>query len=309
MEISNTIDETEAVVEQTTSFFSGILQKIQDAIPTVLVAVVIFIIGALLAKLLQKAVKRGMKRSNIDDTAIGFFQSLIRVILYTVLIVICLSILKVPMSSIVAVIGAAGLAIGLALQNSLSNLAGGFIILFSKPFKAGDYIETSGVSGTVESVGILYTRIITPDNKTVYIPNGTISASVISNYTEKKLRRLDLEFSISYESDFDKAQHLIRQTINESEIALKEPEPSANYLRIIAFKHLHVKCFQSISFRRRIYSFLLPFSEHCVIMNPTKLLEETCNVMQYKQSIKCSCGHAQQDPLVRKWSSQKHDLI
>lgn len=225
MEISNTIDETEAVVEQTTSFFSGILQKIQDAIPTVLVAVVIFIIGALLAKLLQKAVKRGMKRSNIDDTAIGFFQSLIRVILYTVLIVICLSILKVPMSSIVAVIGAAGLAIGLALQNSLSNLAGGFIILFSKPFKAGDYIETSGVSGTVESVGILYTRIITPDNKTVYIPNGTISASVISNYTEKKLRRLDLEFSISYESDFDKAQHLIRQTINESEIALKEPEP------------------------------------------------------------------------------------
>ena len=225
MEISNTIDETEAVVEQTTSFFSGILQKIQDAIPTVLVAVVIFIIGALLAKLLQKAVKRGMKRSNIDDTAIGFFQSLIRVILYTVLIVICLSILKVPMSSIVAVIGAAGLAIGLALQNSLSNLAGGFIILFSKPFKAGDYIETSGVSGTVESVGILYTRIITPDNKTVYIPNGTISASVISNYTEKKLRRLDLEFSISYESDFDKARNLIRQTINESEIALKEPEP------------------------------------------------------------------------------------
>ena len=97
MEISNTIDETEAVVEQTTSFFSGILQKIQDAIPTVLVAVVVFIIGALLAKLLQKAVKRGMKRSNIDDTAIGFFQSLIRVILYTVLIVICLSILKVPM--------------------------------------------------------------------------------------------------------------------------------------------------------------------------------------------------------------------
>ena len=225
MEISNTIDETEAVVEQTTSFFSGILQKIQDAIPTVHVAVVIFIIGALLAKLLQKAVKRGMKRSNIDDTAIGFFQSLIRVILYTVLIVICLSILKVPMSSIVAVIGAAGLAIGLALQNSLSNLAGGFIILFSKPFKAGDYIETSGVSGTVESVGILYTRIITPDNKTVYIPNGTISASVISNYTEKKLRRLDLEFSISYESDFDKARNLIRQTINESEIALKEPEP------------------------------------------------------------------------------------
>ena len=225
MEISNTIDETEAVVEQTTSFFSGILQKIQDAIPTVLVAGVVFIIGALLAKLLQKAVKRGMKRSNIDDTAIGFFQSLIRVILYTVLIVICLSILKVPMSSIVAVIGAAGLAIGLALQNSLSNLAGGFIILFSKPFKAGDYIETSGVSGTVESVGILYTRIITPDNKTVYIPNGTISASVISNYTEKKLRRLDLEFSISYESDFDKARNLIRQTINESEIALKEPEP------------------------------------------------------------------------------------
>ncbi len=137
MEISNTIDETEAVVEQTTSFFSGILQKIQDAIPTVLVAVVIFIIGALLAKLLQKAVKRGMKRSNIDDTAIGFFQSLIRVILYTVLIVICLSILKVPMSSIVAVIGAAGLAIGLALQTACPIWQEGLSATFLSPSRQG----------------------------------------------------------------------------------------------------------------------------------------------------------------------------
>ncbi len=225
MEIDKTIDETEAVVEQTTSFFSGIIHKIQGAIPTLLVAVVVFFIGVLLAKLLQKMIKRGMRRSNIDETAIGFFQSLIRVILYTVLIVICLSILNVPMSSIVAVIGAAGLAIGLALQNSLSNLAGGFIILFSKPFKAGDFIETSGVSGTVESVGILYTRIITVDNKTIYIPNGTVSGSVISNYTEKKLRRLDLEFSISYASDFDKARSLILQAIQAEEIALKEPAP------------------------------------------------------------------------------------
>ena len=225
MEIDKTIDETEAVVEQTTSFFSGIIHKIQDAIPTLLVAVVVFFIGVLLAKLLQKMIKRGIRRSNIDETAIGFFQSLIRVILYTVLIVICLSILNVPMSSIVAVIGAAGLAIGLALQNSLSNLAGGFIILFSKPFKAGDFIETSGVSGTVESVGILYTRIITVDNKTIYIPNGTVSGSVISNYTEKKLRRLDLEFSISYASDFDKARSLILQAIQAEEIALKEPAP------------------------------------------------------------------------------------
>ena len=225
MEIDKTIDETEAVLEQTSSFFSGIIHKIQDASPTLLVAVVVFFIGVLLAKLLQKMIKRGMRRANIDETAIGFFQSLIRVILYTVLIVICLSILNVPMSSIVAVIGAAGLAIGLALQNSLSNLAGGFIILFSKPFKAGDFIETSGVSGTVESVGILYTRIITVDNKTIYIPNGTVSGSVISNYTEKKLRRLDLEFSISYASDFDKARSLILQAIQAEEIALKEPAP------------------------------------------------------------------------------------
>ena len=225
MEIDKTVDETEAVVEQATSFFSGIIHKIQDAIPTLLVAAVVFFIGVLLAKLLQKMIKRGMRRSNIDETAIGFFQSLIRVILYTVLIVICLSILNVPMSSIVAVIGAAGLAIGLALQNSLSNLAGGFIILFSKPFKAGDFIETSGVSGTVESVGILYTRIITVDNKTIYIPNGTVSGPVISNYTEKKLRRLDLEFYISYASDFDKARSLILQAIQAEEIALKEPAP------------------------------------------------------------------------------------
>ena len=135
--------------------------------------------------------------------------------------------LNIPMTSIIAVISAAGLAIGLALQNSLSNLAGGFIILFSKPFKSGDYVETNAASGTVESIGILYTRILTADNKTVYIPNGKITDSTIVNFSEQNTRRVDFEFGISYSDDIEKAKSIILKLASEHPMVLEEPEPFA----------------------------------------------------------------------------------
>ena len=129
------------------------------------------------------------------------------------------------MTSIVAVIGAAGLAIGLSLQNSISNLAGGFIILFAKPFKVGDYIETGSFSGTVQAISILYTRLLTFDNKAVYIPNGQISSNTLINYNEEKTRRLDLVFSISYKDNFNTAKDIIKKAIQDNPLALSEPEP------------------------------------------------------------------------------------
>ena len=128
------------------------------------------------------------------------------------------------MTSIIAVLSAAGLAVGLALKTRLSNLDGGFIILFSKPFKAGDYIETNSSSGNVESISILYTKIITVDNKTVYIPNGKVADSLIINYSEQDCRRVDFEFGISYSEDFEKAKEIILSVADEYELVLNEPE-------------------------------------------------------------------------------------
>ena len=166
-----------------------------------------------------------MEKTNTDHTAISFLRSLVKILLYTIVFIITLSILNIPMTSIIAVISAAGLAVGLALQNSLSNLAGGFIILFSKPFKSGDYVETNSVSGVVESISILYTKILTNDNKTIYIPNGKVSDSQIINYSEQPVRRVDLEFGISYSDDVEKAKSVIMDLAKSYDLVLKEPEP------------------------------------------------------------------------------------
>lgn len=129
------------------------------------------------------------------------------------------------MSSILTVLGAAGLAVSLALQNCLSNLCGGFIILFSKPFSSGDIIEIDGSVGTVKTIGILYTKIMTFDGKTVFIPNGKVSEAKIVNYTETPTRRIDLTFEISYDSDFDKARAAVLEVISSHKLILKDPAP------------------------------------------------------------------------------------
>lgn len=221
-----TKDTLEQVAEDTPDFLERIWNGFTDALPTILLALLVFAAGLVLVRVAEKIVGGGMKRANVDDTASGFLVQLIRVGLYTLTVVIVLSVLNVPMTSIVAVIGAAGLAIGLALQNSLSNLAGGFIILFAKPFRAGDFIETSNASGTVECVSILYTKIITIDNKTVYIPNGMVSSAKIINYNEKSTRRLDLEFSIGYGDDFQAAKAILRKLIMEHPLSLQDPAPA-----------------------------------------------------------------------------------
>jgi small conductance mechanosensitive channel len=165
-----------------------------------------------------------LSRSRLDKTMHGFVKSIVKVALYCFILVISLTILKIPMNSIIAVIGAAGLAVGLALQNSLSHFAGGFIVLFSKPFKVGDFIETNGISGIVEEISLINTKIVTIDNKAIYIPNGTISGSTIINYTNEEKRRVDLTFNISYNNDYKEAISIITSVINEHKLVLKDLE-------------------------------------------------------------------------------------
>lgn len=207
------------------SIFENMLNKFVAILPTLVFAIVVLIIGYLLSKLTIKLMSKGLSKSKMDPTANSFLKSLVRVSLYIILIVIVLTILGVPTTSIITVIGASGLAIGLALQNSLSNLAGGFLILFSKPFAVGDYIKVGSDEGTVQAISILYTRLLTIDNKAIYIPNGHVSNSTLTNYTDEKLRRLDLTFSIAYENDFKKAEKLIEQVVRNNPLSILEPQP------------------------------------------------------------------------------------
>lgn len=193
--------------------------------PLLLEAIVILIIGKITATLVLKIMAKGLKNKHIDNTAHTFMMSIVKTLIYTFSVIIALSALNVPMSSIVATVGAAGLTMGLALQGSLSNVAGGFIILFSKPFQCGDYVEINGNEGTVDAISILYTRLLTIDNKAVFIPNGTVSSSTITNYTREKQRRLEIVFSISYPSDFDMAREIIYKVISRSEYAILNPAP------------------------------------------------------------------------------------
>ncbi|WP_298527320.1 mechanosensitive ion channel family protein [uncultured Ruminococcus sp.] len=220
---------TSVTVQQQVTKTAGVLEKgldkFKDAIPSMLVALLVFVFGVIVVKIILRIVRRAMKRSNIDNAAKNFLVSFIKIILYINIVIIVLSLLKVPMSSVITIFGAAGLAVSLALQSCLSNLAGGFIILLSKPFSAGDILEIDGSVGKVDTISILYTKIITFDNKTVFIPNGKVSEGKIINYTESPTRRIDLKFDISYAADYQKARELILAAAADNKLILKSPEP------------------------------------------------------------------------------------
>lgn len=211
--------------EQVSSVLTDLLNFIRDLLPSLGSALIVLLCGIALSKALMKIVKRTLKRTSIDPTAVSFLSSLISVLLYLIVAVIVLSVLNVPMDSIITVIGTAGLAIGLALQDSLANVAGGFLIMFSKPLKVGDLVKFGDITGTVKSVGILQTKLVLGDQTVVFIPNGQVAEAVIVNYSEKEMRRLDLEIGISYDADFEKAKQLIGELIKAHPLAAEEPAP------------------------------------------------------------------------------------
>lgn len=218
---------SEAISEQTehvTTIFQEIGDFLKTILPSVGFAVIVLLLGMLFAKFLMKFVEKTLRKSKLDPTACGFLQSLIRVILYVLVVVIVLSVLNVPMTSIITVIGTVSLTIGLALQDSLANVAGGFLILFSKPLKVGDLVEFDGITGTVEIIGILQTKMKKADGTTVFIPNRKISDAVILNYSEDQRRRLDLNFGISYDSDENKAKKIIAGILDKHASVLHDQD-------------------------------------------------------------------------------------
>lgn len=191
----------------------------------VLVALLILLIGLWVIKRLVNFISREMETHQVDPSLRPFLRNLLNVTFKILLIIVVISQLGMEMTSVFAVLGSAGLAIGLALQGSLANFAGGVLILALKPFRIGDYIEALGVSGNVYLINILNTVIKTPENKTIYIPNGPLASSTIVNYDVEANRRADIRILVNYNNDIDQAKELIKQLIANDARILPNPAP------------------------------------------------------------------------------------
>lgn len=192
-----------------------------------ILAILVFVIGFKVVNVVSKRIKNGKLFKNIDSSAAGFIASFISISLKIVVVVSVIAILGVPMSSVVALVASAGVAVGLAVQGALSNLVGGIMILLFRPFRAGDYIEAQGASGTVREISVFYTVIVTVDNKVVTVPNGGLTNSVITNYSTEELRRVDVEFTADYSNDADAVKATMLSVVASCEKALKDPEAAA----------------------------------------------------------------------------------
>lgn len=233
---NNMAEVTQGVVEATNEAaneVSRLTQYINDNIPNlisfgikVLLSIVFFVIGQKIIKLIRKIVRRSLERSSADKGVEQFIDSLVKVVLYAILIFSIAAKFGIDTTSVAALLASGGVAIGLALQGSLSNFAGGVLILLLKPFVVGDYIieDNHKNEGTVKEIQIFYTKLSTVDNKTIVIPNGTLANSSLTNVTAKDVRRLDLNIDISYDADLKKAKSIIEGLLLNDICIMKDEE-------------------------------------------------------------------------------------
>lgn len=206
------------------AYFEGLVPEIVDFGMKVLLAFVIYIVGTRMIRLLRKILRRFLEKSNVDQGVKQFLDSFAKTAMYFCLIILLLAWFGIPTASVVALLGSAGLAIGLALQGSLSNFAGGVLILVIKPFKVGDYIieDNQKNEGTVVEIQLFYTRLSTVDNQMVIIPNGILANSSLTNVTRQEKRRVDITVGISYDADIRKAKALLTGILESEERRLKD---------------------------------------------------------------------------------------
>ncbi len=188
-------------------------------------AIIILIVGRIAVGFVVRAIRLGMRKNGIDKTLETFICNLVKWALMIVVIIAAISQLGIQTTSFVAIFGAAGLAVGLALQGSLSNFAAGVLIVLFRPYKAGDWIEAAGIAGSVEQVQILTTVLRTGDNKRVIVPNSQIMNSVITNYSANDTRRIDLVIGVGYDDDLDKTRRVLEEIVAADERVLKDPAP------------------------------------------------------------------------------------
>ncbi len=205
-------------------FIQSLPEKALNLGVRILLAVITLMVGIWLTKLLRKIVKKSLQRAKADVGVVQFVDSFIKIALYVMLGFTIAGSFGLDAASIVAVVGSAGVAVGLALQGSLSNIAGGVLILLLKPFKVGDYIreDSKGNEGTVTEIQMFYTKLLTFDGKTVVLPNGTLANTSLVNFTEANFRRLDLTVGISYDSDLKKAKELLTGLVDNNKLVLQD---------------------------------------------------------------------------------------
>ncbi len=227
LENTDTPQEIEAITEEIDRFQRYIDEYLPGVVAfglRVLMALVLFFIGSRLIKLLRRIVRRSMERAGADVGVMQFIDSILKAFLYFVLVMLIASSFGVDTTSVVALVGSAGLAAGLALQGSLANFAGGVLLLMVRPFKVGDYIVQGDLEGTVSEIQMIYTYLLTPDNRKVVIPNGKLADNSLINVTAQEKRRLDIDVGISYTADLKKAKETGMELLEREERVLKEEE-------------------------------------------------------------------------------------
>ena len=216
--------DMEAVLQKTVDYFGGHIPGVAAFLVKIIVSIVIYIIGKNVIGWVVKTVRSMLLRTKMQTGAATFIVSMVKIFLYLILIFGLAMQFGVKESSVAALVASGGVAIGLALQGGLSNLAGGFLILLFQPFEVGDYILAQGEEGTVQKIEILYTTLHTIDNRKVIIPNGNLANNVIVNATGADRRKLDITVGISYEDDISKAKQVLLQIIEHSEYVIREQE-------------------------------------------------------------------------------------
>lgn len=242
----NTVKEAEQIVES--GKIDLIIQKLIDlgisAGKNILMAIVVYIVGRFIVSMINKLVANMLERRKVEVTIQTFLKSLINILLMILLVVSVVSALGINTTSFAALLASAGVAIGMALSGNLQNLAGGLIILLFKPYKVGDWIEAQGTSGSVSEIQIFHTILTTADNKVVYIPNGSLSSGIVTNYSRKETRRIEWVIGIDYGEDVNKVEGIVRNMLAADERILKDPAP---------FIALHALASSSVNITIRVW--------------------------------------------------------
>lgn len=226
---ANAENKAEDAIESVTTLWDRLVNWVNDVllpyIPKLILALVVLAVGWILASALSKVTMRITKKFKIDQSVQSFIHSFLNISLKVLVVITFLAFLGINISAIITAVGAAGVAVALALQNNLSNVASGLIILITRPFKVGDFVEYEGMSGTVTDIQIMFTHLNTTDNKVIVIPNSNLTSNKVVNYSAEDKRRVDLNISISYDNDFEKAKSIIRTVVEGCDMVYDDPAP------------------------------------------------------------------------------------
>ncbi len=221
-EVESGLNELNKEVSALTGTLDKMVDKLIDFGWHLLIAIAIFAVGKVVIRLMRKLVKNIFKKSNADEGVVKFVDSLVKFTGYVIVLIIICSEIGIETTSFITLLGTAGLSIGLALQGSLANFAGGVLILLSKPFIIGDYVMINGEEGTVTKIDIVYTTLVKADNRVIKCPNGEVANNTIINFTNQDGRRVDVKFSIHYDANIEQAKDIVNQVIENSPYTLKD---------------------------------------------------------------------------------------